>query len=57
MQGGRRCIKNLKVGDRVWTLSNDGKHLVEDEIYVIAHAVPNTLSLYTFNVKLTLKKK
>ncbi len=45
VQGGRRRIGSLQVGDRVWTLSNDGKHLIEDEIFCIPHAGPTTPSL------------
>ncbi|CAF3662595.1 unnamed protein product [Adineta steineri] len=49
VHGGRRRIRNLKAGDRVWTLINDGKNFVEDEIMIIPHAGPNTLTyFYTF---------
>lgn len=44
--GGQRLIKNLQVGDRVWGLSNDGRHLIEDEIMCIPHAGPTTLSVF-----------
>ncbi len=42
-------MDGLKVGDRVWTLSNDGQHLIEDEIFCIPHAGPNIPSMYYFN--------
>ncbi|UJR12604.1 hypothetical protein I4U23_016779 [Adineta vaga] len=49
VEGGRRHISQLKVGDRVWTLSHDGEHIIEDEIMFIGHAVPNTPTyFYTF---------
>jgi hypothetical protein len=49
VEGGQRRIGSLKVGDRVWTLSNDGQHLIEDEIFCIPHAGPNIPSMYYFN--------
>ncbi|CAF1278499.1 unnamed protein product [Rotaria sordida] len=49
VEGGRRQIGNLKTGDRVWTISNDGKRLIEDEIIVIPHAGPTIPAyFYTF---------
>jgi hypothetical protein len=53
IEGGRQQISSLKAGDRVWTLSNDGKQLIEDEIMVIPHAGPKTPSSYNFNFKIT----
>lgn len=57
MDGGRRQIRNLRAGDRVWSLSSDGSQLVEDEIMCIAHAAPNILSTFrvSFQPNLTLK--
>ena len=48
LEGGRRQISSLKVGDRVWTRSDDGKHLTADEIFLIAHFASTTPSLYNF---------
>jgi len=49
VEGGKRRISNLKPGDRVWTLSEDGQQLIEDEVMYIPHAGPTTLSVYNFN--------
>jgi len=49
--GGQRRISSLKAGDRVWTLSKDGKRLIEDEIMFIPHAGPNTPSLYSLRFR------
>lgn len=46
--GGRRQISRLKVGDQVWTISNDGKRLIQDEIICILYIGLNTPSLYQF---------
>ncbi|CAF0862856.1 unnamed protein product [Adineta steineri] len=49
VHGGQRRIGSLEAGDRIWTLSQDGQHLFEDEIMVIPHAGSNTLTyFYTF---------
>lgn len=42
--GGRRQIRNLKVGDRIWTIRSDGQKLIADEIMCIPHAGPTTFS-------------
>ncbi|CAF3763647.1 unnamed protein product [Rotaria sp. Silwood1] len=55
VEGGRRQIGSLKTGDRVWTISNDGKGLIKDEIILIPHAGPTIPSLYIFKFKSTLK--
>src|ERR1700722_1508011 len=55
IEGGRRQISGLKAGDRVWTISNDGKRLIKDEIMCIPHAGPTTPSLYNFKFRSTLK--
>jgi hypothetical protein len=41
IDGGQRSIQNLKVGDRVWSLSPDGDSLIEDEILLMAQSEPN----------------
>ncbi|CAF4975039.1 unnamed protein product [Rotaria sp. Silwood1] len=49
VEGGRRQIGSLKTGDRVWTISNDGKGLIKDEIILIPHAGPTIPTyFYTF---------
>ncbi|CAF4548875.1 unnamed protein product [Rotaria socialis] len=49
VDGGQRAIKNLLVGDRIWTLSSDGRHLIDDEIILMLHAEPKTIiPFYTF---------
>ncbi|CAF1332023.1 unnamed protein product [Rotaria sp. Silwood1] len=49
VEGGRRQISSLKTGDRVWTISNDGKRLIKDEIIIIPHAGPTIPTyFYTF---------
>ncbi|CAF1484948.1 unnamed protein product [Adineta ricciae] len=49
LDGGQRQISSLKVGDRVWALSQDGKYLIDDIIMVIPHGGPQTLTeFYTF---------
>ncbi len=42
--GGQRSIENLKVGDRIWSISHDGNALIEDEILLMADNGPNTPS-------------
>jgi hypothetical protein len=56
VEGGRRRIGSLKVGDRVWTLIDDGEHLIEDEIFCIPHAAPNTPSIYFFKLRFIFQK-
>lgn len=51
VQGGQRQIRNLKVGDCVWSLSHDGHQLIEDEIMSIPHAGPTALNQSNFNLK------
>ncbi|UJR24594.1 hypothetical protein I4U23_005969 [Adineta vaga] len=47
--GGYRRIGSLKSGDRVWTLTNDGQYLIEDEIIIVIHAGSNiSIDFYTF---------
>ncbi|CAF1280307.1 unnamed protein product [Adineta ricciae] len=49
LDGGLRQISSLKVGDRVWALSQDGQYLIDDIIMVIPHGAPQTLTeFYTF---------
>ena len=54
VEGGRRQIKYLKVGDRVRTLSSNGQHIIEDEVFYIPHVAQTTSSMYHF--KLIFKK-
>ena len=39
VDGGRRRIDELKVGDRIWSLVNN--RLVEDEMILMMHAERN----------------
>ena len=55
VDGGQRQIKNLKVGDRVWSLDAAGTTLVQDEIIVIPHAGPSSSSLSRFSYQLFSK--
>lgn len=45
VQGGQRLIKNIQAGDRIWTLSHDGKTLIQDEIIAMLHSETKTKSL------------
>lgn len=44
--GGQRRIGHLKAGDRVLTLSQDGQHLIEDEVTIVMHAALRTPNEY-----------
>jgi hypothetical protein len=46
INGGERSIEELKVGDRVQSISSDGKSYIEDEIVMMMHNEPNTSSNY-----------
>ncbi|CAF4199628.1 unnamed protein product, partial [Adineta steineri] len=47
--GGQRRIKNLKIGDKVWSISGHHYDLVEDEIVLMMHNEPNQKAVfYTF---------
>ncbi|CAF1562050.1 unnamed protein product [Adineta ricciae] len=49
INGNERSIESLKIGDRVWTISSDGKSLIEDEIILMMHNGRNVSTLfYTF---------
>ncbi|CAF1035788.1 unnamed protein product [Adineta steineri] len=49
VNGEKRSIEYLKVGDRVWSISPDGSSLIEDEIVMMADSGPNTPTMfYTF---------
>lgn len=50
VEGGRRRIANLNVGDRIWTLSSDGQSLIEDEIFCIPHVETTTPSMYMIQI-------
>ncbi len=41
VNGEKRSIEYLKVGDRVWSLSSDGSALIEDEIVMMMQNEPN----------------
>lgn len=46
VDGGQRSIENLKVGDRIWTLSHNGATLFEDEVMLMADNGPNRTGIY-----------
>ena len=49
INGNERSIDSLRIGDRVWTISSDGKSLIEDEIILMMHNGRNVSTLfYTF---------
>jgi len=41
IDGGQRSIEQLKVGDRVWSVSSDGTKLIQDEIILMMHNEPH----------------
>jgi len=59
VEGGYKQIGQLKAGDRVWSLSNDGKQLIEDEVMVMPHNAPLTpgfIDIYTHLSSLFIKR-
>ncbi|CAF0906505.1 unnamed protein product [Adineta steineri] len=49
VNGNYRRIDQLQVGDRIWSLANDGQTLIEDEMILMMHAESNSsISFYTF---------
>ena len=45
LRNGRAIfMRDLKVGDHIWTMSNDGKHLFTTEVMMMAHLESNTTS-------------
>ncbi|CAF4263302.1 unnamed protein product, partial [Adineta steineri] len=49
VEGGRRHIKNLKVGDKIWSINDHSYELIEDEIVLMMHNEPNEkVMFYTF---------
>jgi len=49
---GYRRIDDLQVGDRIWSLAQDGKTLVEDEMILMMHAESNSTSIHLLFSKL-----
>jgi hypothetical protein len=41
IDGGTRRIEELKVGDRIWSLSHHANYLIQDEIILMMHNGPN----------------
>ena len=37
IDGGRRSIEELRVGDRIWSMTDDTSRLVSDEVILIMH--------------------
>ncbi|CAF1021060.1 unnamed protein product [Adineta steineri] len=49
VNGNYRRIDQLQVGDRIWSLANDGQTLIEDEMILMMHSESNSsISFYTF---------
>ncbi|CAF1134440.1 unnamed protein product [Adineta steineri] len=49
VEGGQRHIKNLKVGDKIWSINDHNFELVEDEIVLMMHNEPSQKAMfYTF---------
>ncbi|CAF0895358.1 unnamed protein product [Adineta steineri] len=49
VNGNYRRIDQLQVGDRIWSLANDGQTLIEDEMILMMHAESNnSILFYTF---------
>jgi hypothetical protein len=48
-------MDNLQVGDRVWSLSRDGKHIVDDELVLMLHSERNTSGVYNFKCRINLR--
>ena len=44
VEGGRRSIENLQVGDRIWSINHDGSRLFEDEVFLMPDNAPNKIS-------------
>ena len=52
VDGGTRLIEDLKVGDRVWSIGEDGKTFIEDEIILMMDNGPNkTSNLVNIDIK------
>jgi len=43
--GGQRRIRDLKVGDRIWSLNHRGTQLIEDEVFMMADNGPKKPSI------------
>ena len=41
VDGGQRAIENLRVGDRIWSISHGGNSLFEDEFILMMDSGPN----------------
>ncbi len=41
IDGGQRSIEELKVGDRIWSISPDGNYFIKDEIILMMDNGPN----------------
>jgi hypothetical protein len=46
IDGGRRSIEQLKVGDRIWSMTDDTSRLVPDEVILIMHNGSNQTGLF-----------
>ncbi|CAF1127166.1 unnamed protein product [Rotaria magnacalcarata] len=46
LDGGRRRIDELKVGDKIWSLADNGRYFVEDEMILMMHAERHSLDVF-----------
>ena len=46
IDGGQRTIEQLKVGDRIWSMTEDTSRLVPDEIILMMHNGLNQAGLF-----------
>lgn len=44
VDGGKRSISKLNIGDRIWSISKDGKTKIIDEIILMMHNEPTKTS-------------
>lgn len=52
VNGGRRAIEQLKIGDRIWSMTDNTNELIQDEIIMMMHDGPNQPGLfYTFETE------
>lgn len=50
VDGGKRRVEELKLGDRIWSIDpNNPDQLLEDEIMLMAHNEPNRTGLHHFS--------
>ncbi len=45
VNGGQRSIKELKVGDQIWSINKPKSEIIQDEIVLMMHNGPNKSGL------------